>query len=221
MLVRRCPQRSMTVVGDWAQRSVDWGASGWAEALGPAAAERLRVANLTVNYRTPEEAMALASRVLEEVGAGHEAPSAIRSTGFVPWSLLVDAEALGDVAAGVAAAEVDAVGDGRIAVVVPPTLRAAVGDALRRGLGDRAATDVAGALDRPVALFDVAGVKGLEFDSVVVVEPAAIVEASPRGANDLYVALTRTTNRLGLLHTRPLPAALSPARPVTSIGAIG
>src|SRR5206468_11159015 len=55
MLVRRCPQRSMTVVGDWAQRSVDWGARGWEGALGAAATERLRVTELTVNYRTPEE----------------------------------------------------------------------------------------------------------------------------------------------------------------------
>ena len=70
-------------------------------------------------------------------------------------------------------------------------------------------------------MFGVAEVKGLEFDSVLVVEPAAIVDASPRGANDLYVALTRTTNRLGLLHTRPLPDALSAARPVTSIAEIG
>jgi DNA helicase IV len=72
-----------------------------------------------------------------------------------------------------------------------------------------------------VAVFGVADVKGLEFDSVVVVEPAAIIDASPRGANDLYVALTRTTNRLGVLHTRPLPDALSSARQVASITEIG
>jgi DNA helicase IV len=64
-------------------------------------------------------------------------------------------------------------------------------------------------------------VKGLEFDSVVVVEPAAIIEASRRGANDLYVALTRTTNRLGLLHTRALPDALTSARAVAAIPEIG
>jgi DNA helicase IV len=64
-------------------------------------------------------------------------------------------------------------------------------------------------------------VKGLEFDSVVVVEPADVVAASPRGANDLYVALTRTTNRLGILHTQPLPDALTSARQVASITEIG
>jgi DNA helicase IV len=221
MLVRRCPQRSMTVVGDWAQRSVDWGAKGWEGALGAAATERLRISELTVNYRTPEEAMTLAGRLLAEVDPDLEAPSAIRSSGFIPWSLEAAADALGDVAAGVAAAELRAVGDGRIAIVVPEPLRHVVADALRRGLGDRVSADSRSALDRPVAVFGVADVKGLEFDSVVVVEPAGILDASPRGANDLYVALTRTTNRLGLLHTRPLPDALSSARQVASITEIG
>ena len=221
MLVRRCPHRSMTVVGDWAQRSVDWGARGWTGALGAAATERLRLAELTVNYRTPEEAMALAGRLLAEVDPDLEAPSAIRSSGFTPWSLAVEPGALGDVAVGVVGAELDAVGDGRIAVVVPAALKEAVGGALHRGLGDRVSTDTGSALDRPVAVFGVAEVKGLEFDSVLVVEPAAIVEASRRGTNDLYVAITRTTNRLGLLHTRALPDALSSARQVSSITEIG
>src|SRR5205085_8605443 len=168
-----------------------------------------------------EEVMALAGRLLTEADPDLEAPTAIRSSGFEPWSLRVEAEALGDVAVGVAAAEVDAVGDGRIAVVVPEPLRLAVGDALRRGLGDRVSTDSSSALERSVSVFGVTDVKGLEFDSVLVVEPAAIVEASRRGANDLYVVLTRTTNRLGLLHTRPLPESLTSARQVTSITGIG
>jgi DNA helicase IV len=221
MLVRRCPQRSMTVVGDWAQRSIDWGARGWEGALGAAATERLRVAELTVNYRTPEEAMALAGRLLAEADPGLEAPSAIRSSGFAPWSLRTEPDALGDVVAGVAAAEAAAVGDGRIAIVASEAMRAPIAEALRRSLGERVSGDAASALDRPVAVFGVADVKGLEFDSVLVMEPAAIVEASPRGANDLYVALTRTTNRLGIVHTRPLPDALTAARQVDSITEIG
>jgi DNA helicase IV len=221
MLVRRCPQRSMTVVGDWAQRSVDWGARGWEGALGAAATERLRVAELTVNYRTPEEAMTLAGRLLAEFDPGLEAPSAIRSSGFAPWSLQTEPDALGDVVAGVAAAEVAAVGDGRIAIVAAEAMKARIAEALRRSLGERVSGDAASALDRPVAVFGVADVKGLEFDSVLVIEPESIVEASPRGANDLYVALTRTTNRLGLLHTRPLPDALTSARRVASITEIG
>jgi len=223
MLVRRCPHRSMTVVGDWAQRSVDWGADGWKTALGPAASgvNGLRPTELTINYRTPEEAMTLASAVLAQADPDLEAPSAIRSSGFAPWTMQVAAEALGDVAAGVAAAEVRAVGDGRIAVVVPDELHALVGEALRMALGDRVATDAGTALERPVSVLGVHDAKGLEFDSVVVVEPAAIIEASARGASDLYVALTRTTNRLGIVHVRELPASLSCARKVSSMAAIG
>src|SRR5207247_428955 len=120
-------------------------------ALGPAA-ERLRPAGLTINYRTPQEAMALAATALADIDPDIEAPAAIRSSGFSPWSLRADAEALGDVAAGVVALEARAVGDGRIAVVTPAALRAGIGEALARGLGERVATTTATALDRPVSL---------------------------------------------------------------------
>ena len=210
----------MTVVGDWAQRSADWGATGWEEALGPAA-ERLHPAQLTINYRTPQEAMALAATVLADIDPDVEAPAAIRSSGFLPWTLRTEAEALGEVAAGVVAVEAGAVGDGRIAVVTPAALRTVVAEALALGLGERVATTAASALERPVSLLAVDEVKGLEFDSVLIVEPAAIVEASPRGAGDLYVALTRTTNRLGILHAGALPPALGAARVVASMDAIG
>jgi DNA helicase IV len=83
------------------------------------------------------------------------------------------------------------------------------------------ATDAGTALERPVSVLGVNEAKGLEFDSVVVVEPLTIVEASARGASDLYVALTRTTNRLGVIHSRELPASLSCARAVSSMAAIG
>jgi DNA helicase IV len=71
-------------------------------------------------------------------------------------------------------------------------------------------------LDAPVAVLTVAEAKGLEFDGVVVVEPAAILAESPRGGNDLYVALTRATQRLGVVHTGPLPAALARLRPLAN-----
>jgi DNA helicase IV len=219
MIARRCPQLSMTVVGDWAQRSADWGTTKWAEALGPAAS-KLRLTDLTVNYRTPSEVMELAAAVLASADPGLEAPTAVREGGFAPWSMATDADALAEVTAGVVAAELRALGEGRMAVIVPALLRAPVSEALRRGLADRVAVDEGTALERSVSVMDVAAVKGLEFDSVVVVEPGDIINASPRGANDLYVALTRTTGRLGLLHTRPLPPELSKARPIRTIDAI-
>jgi DNA helicase IV len=68
-------------------------------------------------------------------------------------------------------------------------------------------------LDARVAVLTVAEAKGLEFDAVVVVDPAAILAGGPRGANDLYVALTRTTSRLGVVHPGPLPAVLARLNP--------
>ena len=65
-----------------------------------------------------------------------------------------------------------------------------------------------GALDAPVGVLTVSQAKGLEFDTVVLVEPARILAASARGANDLYVALTRPTQRLRIVHSEPLPAGL-------------
>ena len=120
MVARRCPHLSMTVVGDWAQRSIEWGTSGWAEALGPAAS-RLRVADLTLNYRTPQEAMELAAAMLATAEPNVEAPTSVRSSGFAPWSMANDATALPEVAAGVAAAELAALGEGRTAVIVSPS----------------------------------------------------------------------------------------------------
>ncbi|MEV4015318.1 ATP-binding domain-containing protein, partial [Nonomuraea angiospora] len=66
----------------------------------------------------------------------------------------------------------------------------------------------AAALDAPVAVMGVADAKGLEFDSVIVAEPDLIAAQSPRGPSDLYVALTRATQRLGVVHERPLSQAL-------------
>ena len=108
-----------------------------------------------------------------------------------------------------------------MAIIVPASLHSPIADALRRALADQVATDDATALERPVSVMEVGAVKGLEFDSVLVVEPAAIIAASPRGLNDLYVALTRTTNRLGLLHAAALPESLASARAVTTIEELG
>jgi DNA helicase IV len=71
-------------------------------------------------------------------------------------------------------------------------------------------------LDAPVAVLTVAQAKGLEFDAVVVVDPAELLDGSPRGGNDLYVALTRSTQRLGVVHSGPLPAALAGLQPVAA-----
>jgi UvrD-like helicase C-terminal domain len=115
---------------------------------------------------------------------------------------------LDDTVAKVLAEETGAVGDGRTAVLVP------VGrlDALRArllGTGGPEEPEVAAVdLTAPVVVLPVSAAKGLEFDAVVVVEPAELLTESPRGRNDLYVALTRATQRLAVVHAEPLPPML-------------
>jgi DNA helicase IV len=201
-LMRRCPSRSMTLVGDVAQTSAPAGTTSWDRALRPYVADRWRRTELTVNYRTPAEIMAVAADVLRDIDPTLAVPTSIRAIGEAPWRRPV-----ADIAAGIRAAvdaEIGHLGDGRLAVIVPDgcldTVRAAVPEA---ATGDD--TD----LTARVVVLTLRQAKGLEFDAVIVVEPAAIAGASARGRNDLYVAITRATRRLGIVHTADVPAALA------------
>jgi superfamily I DNA/RNA helicase len=209
MLLRRCPTRSMTVVGDVAQTGAPWGAGSWARALDPHAPGRWRVAGLTVNYRTPAEIMAVAADVLATVAEGLEPPRSVREAGTAPWHMELDPAELPTRLPEVVAAEAAAVGDGKLAVVVPAAQAPELGRLLAAALPAATAAQGPAVLDAPVAVLTPTQAKGLEFDAVVVVEPAEILGGSPRGGNDLYVALTRATARLGVVHTGPLPAALA------------
>jgi superfamily I DNA/RNA helicase len=99
---------------------------------------------------------------------------------------------------------------GTVGVVAPRSLAPALADGLRRaGLSfGEARRD---GLDFAITVVPVEVVKGLEFDSVVVVEPAVIVDEEPQGLRALYVALTRATRRLTVVHERPLPSAMAPS----------
>ncbi|WP_214105519.1 HelD family protein [Acrocarpospora catenulata] len=196
MVMRRCPARSMTVVGDIAQTGSTAGARSWGAVLDPYAAGRWREARLSVNYRTPAELMAVAADVLTLVDPALKAPESVRESGEPPWARRVTG--LAELPEIVAAAQVP---DGKLAVIVPEGLEAGIpGAAVGGGLA---------ALEAPVAVLTVAEAKGLEFDAVLVVEPDRILAESPRGPSDLYVALTRATRRLGVLHTSGLPPVLA------------
>jgi DNA helicase IV len=205
VLLRRSPTRSMTVVGDVAQTGSLAGAGSWAERLDPVLPGQWRLEELTVNYRTPAEIMAVADRV----GAGATPGRAVRSTGVRPWSWRVDEDRPEAVAEAVAeaAAELDKE-DGTLGIVVPPSRLAAVAAAVRDRLPG--ASDE---LPDGPAVLPPTGVKGLEFDSVLVVDPAGIVAEGVRGRNDLYVALTRATQRLGVVHPGDLPEEVSGLEP--------
>jgi DNA helicase IV len=193
VLMRRCPTRSMTIVGDLAQTSALAGVSSWAATLRPYVADRARIETLTVNYRTPAQLMALATAVLRAAGIDVDEPTSARTTDQGPVLTAVP-----DVVPAAAAAvrdELDLVGEGTLGVLCPRELLAPV----------TAAVDVDGPLADRVAVLTVEQAKGLEFDGVLLLEPAAVAAGSPRGAHDLYVAITRPTQRLHVLHARPLP----------------
>ncbi|MCO8273110.1 AAA family ATPase [Actinoplanes sp. TRM 88003] len=208
LLMRRCPSRSMTVVGDVAQTSELAGTTTWEQVFEPFVAQRWNLVELTVNYRTPAEVMAVAADVLAAVDPGLEPPRSVRTAGVDPWALRVPSVALPSEVIAAVRLEAAEAGEGRVAVIVPEAREAALGRALVEAVPGAAVGEQPDLLNQ-VVLMTVRQAKGLEFDSVIVVEPDEIIAESPRGLSDLYVAVTRATRRLGVLHTAELPKVLS------------
>ena len=205
MIGRRCPGGSMTIVGDLGQASREHAADAWDDVIAHLPHRRpARRAELSVNYRTPAEVMEVAARVLQAATPGLAPPRSVRSTGEYPVFTTVGGRDLVAATAQVAKAELAVqAGGGRLAVIAPVALV----EELRAAMG---APDAgAAALEQPVAVYSVDAAKGLEFDGVIVVEPAAIAAERRHGLRALYVALTRTTRRLHVLHSQPLPAGLA------------
>ena len=206
LLMRRCPSRSMTVVGDVAQTGALAGTSSWREVLEPYVADRWRLAELTVSYRTPAEIMAVAAEVLAAIDPSLEPPRSVRRTGVDPWRREVPERDLRGTLVDGVLGEAGAVPDGQVGVIVP----AGRLDELGRAVSDAVPEAAIGEdleLESRVVVLTVRQAKGLEFDAVIVVDPDRIVAESPRGHSDLYVALTRATRRLGVI----APAGSAPA----------
>jgi DNA helicase IV len=210
MLLRRCPTRSMTIVGDVAQTSSAAGSTAWAATLEPVLRGSWRLAELTVNYRTPGTVARTAQAVARRAGLPVSPQTSARD---VPDALRVRAGDDVDDGALVLAVEeslaelgvLDGTAEegGRVVVVTAPEDVAGV-------TGRLAASTVArhlpppGAspLDARLAVLSPRETKGLEFDVVVLVEPLRIAAAS---AGDLYVAMTRPTRTLRVLAGQGLP----------------
>jgi DNA helicase IV len=211
MLMRRCPTRSMTLVGDVAQTGDEAGTSSWQRVLDRYLGRRWRLERLTVNYRTPAEIMAVATDVAAAIDpppAEADLPRSVRESGTQPWRLAVPPGQLAAELARIAAQEAATVGDGKVAVIVPAARAAELGAAVAQVIpGTSVGMDAE--LRNPVVVLSVRQAKGLEFDSVLIAEPAEILAGSPRGASDLYVGMTRATQRLGVLHTGEPPQVLS------------
>ncbi|MCT7660488.1 RNA polymerase recycling motor ATPase HelR [Mycobacterium deserti] len=180
VLMRRCPSKSFTIVGDLAQRRSAAGATSWDAMLEPYVPGRWIYRPLSVNYRTPAEIMAVAAALLAEIAPDAEPPESVRASGVQPWSRHVTDD----------------------------DLHTAIEEFNRAEAGREGTSVVIGPPDVPGAV-PPSQTKGLEFDAVLVVEPDRILADGPRGAAELYVALTRATQRLGVLHRAPLPEALA------------
>jgi DNA helicase IV len=208
LLMRRSPSRSMTVVGDVAQTGDLAGTTGWDQVFEPYVAQRWRLAELSVNYRTPAEIMAVAADVLAAVDPSLQPPRSVRSAGVAPAAARVSLPTLAAELVATVRREAAHVGDGRVGVLVPAGREAELGRELVAAIPEAAVGEQPDLLNT-VVLMTVRQAKGLEFDAVVVVQPDEIIAESPRGLSDLYVAITRATRRLTVLHTEDLPKVLT------------
>lgn len=208
MLARRSLSGSMTVVGDIAQATGPMAPSGWDEVVAHLPRARpSRLVELSVNYRTPGQVMDLAARVLAVAAPGLRPPRSVRSTGEAPALRAVGAGAMVAAVVDAAAAQLADAEDGTVAVIATAATAELVARAATAAGLAGGHVDTVGLQGR-LTIIPVGMVKGLEFDSVIVVEPADLVAAFPQGLRALYVALTRATRRVTVLHELPLPEPL-------------
>ncbi len=221
MLTRRSLSGSMTVVGDIAQATAPWAPTSWSDITDHLPRRRpARSVELTVSYRTPAEVLAVATRVLAVAAPELTPPTPVRRTEIEPRTITVTGDGSGQGAtekdlarrvAEVAGEEVRAVTPGRVAILAPEELLPGLSEAL--AVAEIPVVDARdmrkGGLSEPLVLLAADSTNGLEFDSVVVVEPGLIAGGTARGLRTLYVALTRPTQRLSIVHLAPLPAALT------------
>jgi DNA helicase IV len=210
-VARRSANGSMTVVGDIAQSTGPWASDSWddvADALASAApCERH---NLELGYRVPEQVYAFAQLLLPHAAPSVVAPRVVRRGPADPALIEVDALDLAEEAVKAAR---EYAGSGLfVGLICPDSVRPGVVDELRRR-NVRYADARTGHLGTSINLASPEESKGLEFDAVVVVDPETIAADPARGLRKLYVALTRTTRYLTVVHTgraMPTPSADEP-----------
>ncbi len=212
LLNRRSLNGSMTIVGDIAQATGAWAHDDWQEVLShlPDKHEPRR-AELSIGYRIPAPTMAAAAKVLPYAAPELDPPQAIREDGDAPIVVAADQGELWPALRRVV--ENEMAGDlGNIAVVVPASLREPIETQLTdAGIEFGRATRTG--LDQLLTVVPVTLVKGLEVDSAIVVEPASIVAEERQGYRSLYVALTRATKRVTIVHEHRLPEPLRDQEP--------
>ncbi len=206
MVLRRVPTRSLTVVGDVHQTSTVAGTTAWDQLVTEHPSLEVRQVELSINYRTPQPIMAAATEVLRTAEAGALLPECARTQGAPPWVRLGHGDLAGELASAVVD-EQEQVAGGTFAVVAPAERLVEVAMTVETALpGASFGPEVD--LRAPCVVLTPEQAKGLEFDGVLVVDPATILTGR-RGVNALYVAMTRATRRLGLLCDGPVPDELA------------
>jgi len=202
---RRCATGSATVLGDIAQGTTPWATSSWTQLLGHLGKPEADLRVLDTGYRVPRQILDFASRLLPHIAPGLSPARSVRQDS---GALLVRRAEPSALAARLAAECAEALRNpGSVAVIAAddevPAVEAmlAAAQVPHEVLAGAATSEV-------VTVVPVTLAKGLEFDHVVVVEPARIAVAEARGLHRLYVALTRAVSRLTVLHTSDLPAEL-------------
>ncbi|MDX3577203.1 AAA family ATPase [Streptomyces sp. FL07-04A] len=197
-VARRVRFGSLTVLGDLAQGTTEWAASSWRVQLTHLGKPDATIVPLTTGFRVPAAVLALAGRLLDRLGADVPRARSLRRDGELRVR-----RADGDLPAAVVAAVRDALArEGSVGVIAADSQADRIREALLAS-----GVPAAGPEDPParVTVVPATVVKGLEYDHVVAVEPAAVAESERRGLNRLYVVLTRAVSRLDVVHERALP----------------
>ncbi len=203
---RRCALGSATVLGDLAQGTTPWAADGWVSALGHLGKPGAKVEELAKGYRVPRQIIDFAARLLPAIGSGLAVPTSVRKASGslaitpVPGIRRVEASLVDAVEAALAE-------PGSVGVICADPTATRLSSALRSAGVEHGVLGEDG-LETRVTVVPASLAKGLEFDHVIVVEPAEIVAAELRGLRRLYVVLTRAVSRLTVLHATPLPSEL-------------
>jgi DNA helicase IV len=200
VIARRSEHAAITLLGDLAQGTSPWAARDWQHTLGHMGKPGAQVVPLTIGFRVPAEVLALANRLLPALLVDVPPARSLRHDGELSVNLTEDLDAATTIQVRAALER-----EGSIGVIVADAAVDRIAAALA------AAGIVTGDVeaDARVSVLPATVAKGLEYDHVVVVEPADIVDAEPRGLHRLYVVLTRAVSRLAIVHHRPLPDALN------------
>lgn len=208
MVGRRSLNGAMTVVGDIAQATSAHAPASWNEVLVNLPRKNpSRIIGLTVGYRIPRQIMELATRVMQAAAPSQISPISVREGEEPPRIIATTRASLFDELIKETKRLVAELNDGNIAIVCPDEMSEQVSLALDAAAIQHGRAGVSG-IEAGLSVVPVSVIKGLELDGVIVFEPAKIVSAQLLGLRALYVALTRSTRRLSIVHSEPLPSAM-------------